>query len=62
MDREEIKALMDQALDTKLAPIVRMLADSVDRGPTIGDIVGGLGYIVGLMGVALYATNRRKHK
>jgi len=62
VSREEIKALVDDALDTKLAPIVRILAESVDRGPTMGDIVGGLGYIVGLMGVALYATNRGKGK
>lgn len=62
LSREEAKALMDEALDKKLAPIFRILAESVDRGPTMGDIVGGLGYIVGLMGVALYATNRGRGK
>ena len=62
LSRQEIKELMDDVLDTKLAPIIRILADSVDRGPAMSDIVGGLGYIVGLMGVALYATNRRRSK
>ncbi len=62
VSREEIKVLIDDALDKKLAPIVRLLAESVDRGPTVVDILGGLGYIVGLAGVALYAANRSRGK
>jgi nickel transport protein len=62
LSREEMKTLVDDALETKLAPIVKLLAASVERGPTMADIVGGLGYIVGLMGVALYFTNRNRRK
>jgi nickel transport protein len=57
---EEIKILIDQAMDKKLAPITNMLTESLGRGPKVSDVVGGLGYIVGLVGVALYVTNRRK--
>ena len=57
---EEIKILIDQAMDKKLAPITNMLAEALDRGPKVSDVVGGIGYIFGLVGVALYVSNRRK--
>jgi nickel transport protein len=62
LSQAELKALINAALDEKLAPITRMLVASQDRGPSVSDVVGGLGYIVGLMGVALYVTNRKKRK
>ncbi len=60
LNRQEVKALIDESLDRKLAPIVKMLADQVDRGPTVSEVLGGLGYIFGLVGVALYFSNRRR--
>jgi nickel transport protein len=62
LSQAELKALINAALDEKLAPITRMLVASQDQGPSVSDVVGGLGYIVGLMGVALYVTNRKKRK
>lgn len=58
--REEIRRLIDESLDQKLDPIISMLADSQDRGPGISEVIGGIGYIFGLVGVALYFANRRK--
>ena len=60
LSREEIKGLIDNSLERKLAPITDMLADSLEREPTVGDVIGGVGYIFGLAGVALYFGNRRK--
>ena len=37
-----------------------MLAESRDQGPALGDILGGIGYIIGLMGLAAYMRFRRK--
>jgi nickel transport protein len=39
-----------------------MLADSHDQDPGISEVMGGIGYIFGLLGVALYFANRRKNK
>jgi nickel transport protein len=39
-----------------------MLADSLDRGPTVSEVIGGIGYIFGLVGVALYFRTRGKRK
>lgn len=51
---------LDKELDKKLKPILRMLADAHDPGPSLHDVVGGIGYIFGLMGVGMYFQARRK--
>ncbi len=56
--REEIEHLVNNALERKLAPIVDLLSESIDKGPTITEIMGGIGYIFGLVGMALYFKNR----
>jgi nickel transport protein len=60
ISRQEIKELIDESLDKKLAPIMNILADSYGGGPSLTEIIGGIGYIFGLMGVAMYFTSRRK--
>lgn len=62
LSRQEVKALIDESLDRKLKPIINMLADSIDRGLKVSEVIGGLGYIFGLVGLALYFANRRKGK
>ena len=62
LSREEIKVLIDESLDRKLAPLLNMLADSLDRGPRLNEVIGGIGYIFGLIGVAFYVATRRKRK
>ncbi|UCD87215.1 MAG: hypothetical protein JSV01_05495 [Desulfobacterales bacterium] len=62
LSRREIQELIDKSLDKKLTPIVNMLADSLDRGPGISEVIGGIGYILGLVGVALYFAARGKRK
>ncbi|MCK4727709.1 MAG: hypothetical protein KAT27_02195, partial [Desulfobacterales bacterium] len=62
MSRQEVKALIDESLDRKLAPILNMLVDSLDRGPGVSEVIGGIGYIFGLVGVALYFANRRRKR
>ncbi len=62
LSKEEIKDLIDDSLDRKLRPIVRMMTESQSKGPSVNEIVGGIGYIVGLMGVALYFKNRGKKR
>ena len=62
IEPQVLQQMIDQALDKKLAPVIRMLADAADRGPGLTEIIGGLGYIFGLVGVALYMTQRGSRK
>jgi len=60
LSKEEIKELIEESLDRKLRPIVRMMTESQSKGPSVTEIIGGIGYIFGLMGVAIYFRNRGK--
>jgi nickel transport protein len=62
LGKEEIKDLIEDSLDRKLRPIVRMMTESQSKGPSVTEIVGGIGYIFGLMGVALYFKSRGKQR
>jgi nickel transport protein len=50
---------IEKALDKKLAPVMRMLAEMHEQKVRLTDVLGGLGYIFGLVGVAAYF--KRKH-
>lgn len=49
-----IDKVIEKALDKKLAPIMRTLADMQEQKIRLTDVLGGLGYIFGLVGVAAY--------
>jgi hypothetical protein len=58
-DSAELEALIGKVLDEKLAPIKQALANRDDGGPGLRDIIGGIGWIIGLMGLAAYLKYRR---
>ena len=60
LSKEEVRKIIEDSLDKKLRPIVRMMTESKNTKPSLTEIIGGIGYIFGLMGVALYFKNRRK--
>lgn len=59
LDATELEALIGRVLDAKLAPVKQTLARQEDSGPNVRDIVGGIGWIVGLLGLATYMKYRR---
>jgi nickel transport protein len=60
LSEAELAALLNRKLDEKLQPMARMLAQLSDPGPSLGEVLGGIGYIFGLMGVAAYVHFRRR--
>lgn len=59
LSRKDVEAIVDAALDRHLAPLRRALAASSTAEPGLRDIVGGLGWIMGLVGIGLYFSRRR---
>jgi len=55
-----IDKALEKALDRKLAPIMRALAEMQEQKVRLTDVLGGLGYIFGLVGVAAYFKRPRK--
>ncbi len=56
----ELTRIIDTALDKKLAPIKRTLAENSEKSPSLQDILGGIGYILGLAGIAAYVQARKQ--
>ena len=57
---KELEAIIETVLERKLKPITRMLADIRQDAPSVGDIFAGIGYILGLVGIAAYVQSRKK--
>lgn len=59
IEATELEALIGRVMDAKLAPIKQSLARQEDNGPNLRDIIGGIGWIIGLLGLATYMKYRR---
>ena len=60
-DHDLLRKEIEAALETKLKPVIKELAKlREDRGPGVTEIVGGIGYILGIMGIVAYMKSRRK--
>jgi nickel transport protein len=55
-------AAVEAMLRRELAPIKHMLAELNQTGPGVTEILGGIGYIFGLFGVAAYMKSRTRPK
>lgn len=56
----ELEALVDRAMNKRLAPLEMKLAQALNPDPTWRDIAGGLGWFVGLGGIAAFLGSRKK--
>ena len=57
---EHLEAAIEKVLDKKLKPVMKMLAEANQPGPSFTEILGGIGYIIGLVGIAAYFKSRQK--
>lgn len=58
----EIERVIKAVVAEELAPIKREMAQQANRKPDIQDILGGLGYILGIAGLAAYFSSKKKEK
>lgn len=61
-DLSQLEGMIDRALDRKLAPVIKLIRDTRKEGPTISEIVGGIGYIFGLFGLVMYLKSRNEKR
>ena len=55
----ELERVVSRVVDARLAPLTATLARQQDSGPGLRDIIGGIGWIFGLLGIATYMKYRR---
>jgi len=60
VDRQMLEEVVNQALARQLAPINEMLTEMTIHKTSLPDILGGIGYILGLFGLWAYCLSKRK--
>jgi nickel transport protein len=66
VDADQVARIVEEAVARQMQPVVKMLGNQQrlllelqQRGPGVRDVVGGIGWIFGLVGVAAYLLSRR---
>lgn len=60
-DVDQIRKIVEETLDSRLKPITKALAKlQQDKGPGLTDMIAGIGYIIGIMGIILYFRAKKK--
>jgi nickel transport protein len=66
-DLEVVKSAVSKAVEEKIEPLVKMLGnqhklllEQQTKGPGIAEIVGGIGWILGIVGIAAYFKSRNR--
>jgi hypothetical protein len=60
VDRQMLEEVVNQALERQLAPVKEMLTELTVHRTSLTDIIGGIGYILGIFGVWAYCLSKRK--
>ena len=60
LSRADVEEIVNAALDAKLAPIRRAVLERAEDGPGMREIIGGIGWIFGLVGVGAYFKSRSR--
>ncbi len=63
IDAKKIEAIVDRVVKERLRPLTQLIAKSQQKkGVSLTDVIGGIGYILGLMGIAMYVRYRKSSK
>jgi len=66
LDRELLKGVLEEVVDARIQPVATMLSQQqkllveyTNKGPTMSEVLGGIGWIIGIAGVAAYLMSRK---
>ena len=60
VDMAKLEVMIDQALDRKLQPVIKLIRSTRQEGPGVTEIIGGIGYIFGFFGLLMYFKSKKK--
>jgi len=56
---DDVRTAVAVELEKKIKPVRLMLMENQNQGPSLQDILGGIGYILGLMGIVAYFHSKK---
>jgi nickel transport protein len=60
ISEERLRAVVNEVFDARMKPIVDAVLSLNKEGPSLVEIIGGVGYIVGLFGVFFFLKGRKE--
>lgn len=57
----QARDIVREEVEAKIAPIRQHIATQTTQGPSTAEIIGGIGWIIGIVGIILFFLSRRKH-
>ena len=60
ISKKELEIIVSKVISKELSPIKRDIAELREHGISFQDIIGGLGYIFGIAGIAFYFMSKRR--
>jgi len=61
IDTMVIRKMIEDALDRKLHPVMRMLAEQKKEKIKFTEVIGGIGYIFGIIGIFAFFMGKKKN-
>ena len=58
---ERIRAIIAEELDRKLSPLMREVALLSQERTSLSEVIGGIGYVAGIMGLLMYFKSRPRN-
>lgn len=58
--KEEMRKIVEELLDEKLHPLFELIAQQQKKEVSATEVVGGIGYIIGIMGIIMYFRSKKK--
>jgi nickel transport protein len=62
ISEKQLSTIVEEVVERKIAPLRSMLAEQNLSGPGLTEIIGGLGWIVGIFGAAALGRASQKRK
>lgn len=59
LNKQEFRTLVETVVEQRLAPLKQMIARNSNQRPGLRDILGGVGYIIGLAGIIAWMKSKK---
>ncbi|MEO0226302.1 MAG: hypothetical protein ABIL05_05065 [candidate division WOR-3 bacterium] len=61
LDTLLLKRMIEDAVGNQLHPVVKMLAEQRKERVSFTEVIGGIGYILGIIGIGMFFLSRKKN-
>jgi len=63
LNEQDIRRIMEEVIDDRLNTFSKRLQRmEEEKNPKFTEIIGGIGYIIGIMGIIIYIKSRKKYR